>query len=75
MLSMCFIQNLLSVFILSKSVCSLFHTSFKTDFIIATRVHIGSTHSNRKRANINNAGEFMGCKKLKRDLFFALQQK
>lgn len=52
--------------ILSKSVCSLLHTSLNRDFIIATRILIGSTCSNRKRANINNADRIHGLQEIKK---------
>lgn len=73
--SIYYIQHLLSACILPKSVCSLLHTPFNRDFIIAARMFIGSTCFNRKRANINNAGRIQRLQEIKRSLFFALQQK
>lgn len=72
--SIYYIQHL-SACILPKSVCSLLHTPFNRDFIIAARMFIGSTCFNRKRANINNAGRIQGLQEIKRSLLFALQQK
>lgn len=68
-----FIQHLLSGCILSDSVCSLLHTSFNRDFIIAIQILIGSTCSNRKRANINNAGRIHRLHEIKKGLFFTAE--
>lgn len=62
-----------SFMVLPDSVCSLLHTSFNKDFIIATQILMGSTCSNRKRANINNVGRIHRLHEIKKRLFFTTE--